>query len=259
VARARPDLAEARSKFVDMPPAELESFIDEAVAAVRKDHMPTPAKFLEGKKSDPGVTNVRNATLPRWRRWLGVESRCVVPFNSFAEPDNGTFGGRAPVWFAFGDTRPLTCFASIWTRWTAVRKGKEGETTNDIFAFLTINPNANIEAFHPKAMPVILRTPEEVDTWLTAPTAEALKLQRPLPDGSTLRIVSHGTKEDGGARAAVLPSGTCGACQLARRMRLMSASRRFGPRFMYCRNGVSVPSNDGCCLCWTTTFFVTSA
>jgi putative SOS response-associated peptidase YedK len=167
--------------------------------------MPTPAKFLEGKKSDSGVTNVRNATSPHWRRWLGVESRCIVPFNSFAEPDNGTFGGRAPVWFAFGDTRPLTCFAGIWTRWTSVRKVKEGESTNDIFAFLTINPNAEIEAFHPKAMPVILRTPEEVDTWMTAPTAEALKLQRPLPDGM-LRIVAHGTKEDGGA-SATAPAG----------------------------------------------------
>jgi putative SOS response-associated peptidase YedK len=30
--------------------------------------MPTPAKFLEGKKSDSGVTNVRNATSPHWRR-----------------------------------------------------------------------------------------------------------------------------------------------------------------------------------------------
>lgn len=164
--------------------------------------MPTPAKFLEGKKSDSGVTNLRNATSPHWRRWLGVESRCIVPFTSFAEPGNGTFGGRAPVWFAFGDTRPLTCFAGIWTRWTSVRKVKEGETTNDIFAFLTINPNAEIEAFHPKAMPMILRTPEEVATWMTAPTAEALKLQRPLPDG-LLRIVAHRTKEDDGASAAV--------------------------------------------------------
>jgi putative SOS response-associated peptidase YedK len=138
-------------------------------------------------KSDFGVTNVRDATSPHWRRWLGIESRCVVPFNSFAEPDNGTFGGRAPVWFAFGGTRPLTCFAGFWTRWTSGRKVKEGETTNDIFAFLTINPNADIEVFHPKAMPVILRAPEEVDTWLTAPTTEALKLQRRLPDG-TLRI-----------------------------------------------------------------------
>jgi putative SOS response-associated peptidase YedK len=149
--------------------------------------MPTPAKFREGTKSDPRVTNVRNATSPHWRCRLGVESRCVVPFNSFAEPVNGTFGGRAPVWFAFGDIRPLTCFAGIWSRWTSVRKVKEGETTNDIFVFLTINPNADIEVFHPNAMPVILRTPEEVETWLTAPAAEALKLQRPLPDG-TLRI-----------------------------------------------------------------------
>ena len=33
-------MTEARSKFADVPPAELESLIDEAVAAVRKDHTP---------------------------------------------------------------------------------------------------------------------------------------------------------------------------------------------------------------------------
>ncbi len=44
-------------------------------------------------------------------------------------------------------------------------------------------------------MPVILTTPDEVETWLTAPTDEALKLQRPLPDGS-LRIVARSVKED---------------------------------------------------------------
>jgi hypothetical protein len=33
-------MTEARSKFADMPPAELESLIDEAVAAVRKDKTP---------------------------------------------------------------------------------------------------------------------------------------------------------------------------------------------------------------------------
>ena len=41
---------------------------------------------------------------------------------------------------------------------------KEGETTNDIYGFLTINPNAEVGAIHPKAMPVILRTPEENST-----------------------------------------------------------------------------------------------
>jgi putative SOS response-associated peptidase YedK len=45
-------------------------------------------------------------------------------------------------------------------------------------------------------MPVILTTPEEIETWLTAPTPEALKLQRSLPDGS-LRIVARGEKKDG--------------------------------------------------------------
>jgi hypothetical protein len=33
-------MAEARSKFADMPPAELELLIDEAVAAARRDNTP---------------------------------------------------------------------------------------------------------------------------------------------------------------------------------------------------------------------------
>jgi putative SOS response-associated peptidase YedK len=45
-------------------------------------------------------------------------------------------------------------------------------------------------------MPVILTTPGEVETWMTAPTPEALKLQRALPDGA-LRIVARGEKQDG--------------------------------------------------------------
>jgi len=168
--------------------------------------MPTPPKFLEGKKTDPGVTNIRNPSSPHWRRWLTVESRCLVPFNSFAEPDNGTYGGRAPVWFAFDETRPTSCFAGLWTRWTSVRKVREGETTNNIFAFLTINPNAEVGTIHPNAMPVILHTQEEMDIWMTAPAAEALKLQRPLPDG-TLRIVAQGDKTDEPAPLSLLPAG----------------------------------------------------
>jgi putative SOS response-associated peptidase YedK len=44
-------------------------------------------------------------------------------------------------------------------------------------------------------MPVILTTADEVETWMTASPDEALKLQRPLLDGS-LRIVARGVKED---------------------------------------------------------------
>ncbi|HEY2614035.1 MAG TPA: SOS response-associated peptidase [Reyranella sp.] len=175
--------------------------------------LPTPSwVLLKGKPKgtdprsvrDSGTTNIRNTELSYWRRWFGVEHRCLVPFNSFAEPDNGTFGGKAPVWFAFDESRPLACFAGIWTpKWTSIRKVKEGETTADLFAFLTINPNAEVAAIHLKAMPVILRTPEEWDSWMTAPAAEALQLQRPLPDGA-LRIVAQGAKEDPGADAGLL-------------------------------------------------------
>jgi putative SOS response-associated peptidase YedK len=168
--------------------------------------MPTPPTHLIGKdgkprKTDAGVTNIRNVRSPHWRRWLGVGCRCLVPFTSFAEPDNGTFGSRAPVWFALDDTRPLACFAGIWTRWKSVRKVREGEVTADIFGFLTINPNAEVGAIHPKAMPVVLRTAEEMDTWMSAPVPEALKLQRPLPDGA-LRIVAHGSATDQAAAVA---------------------------------------------------------
>jgi putative SOS response-associated peptidase YedK len=36
--------------------------------------MPTPTKYLVGKKTDPGVTNIRNVNSAHWRRWLGVDS-----------------------------------------------------------------------------------------------------------------------------------------------------------------------------------------
>jgi putative SOS response-associated peptidase YedK len=158
--------------------------------------MPSPAFALKGRNSDPGVTNVRNAASPHWRRWLGVEGRCVVPFTSFSENEVLPNGARPPVWFALDDSRPLAVFAGIWTRWTSVRKVKEGETTNDLFAFLTTEPNAVVAQVHPKAMPVILTTREQIDVWMNAPLQDALSLQRPLPDDA-LRIVARGAKQDG--------------------------------------------------------------
>jgi putative SOS response-associated peptidase YedK len=149
-------------------------------------------KGLLRLEPDGGVTNIRNVTSKHWTRWLGPEHRCVVPFTSFSE-FNKAAGGN--VWFASDGSRPLAFFAGIWTNWTSVRKVKEGETTNDLFGFLTTDPNAEVGKVHPKAMPVILTAPREVEQWLTAAAEDALKLQRPLPDGS-LRTVAVGLPED---------------------------------------------------------------
>jgi putative SOS response-associated peptidase YedK len=158
--------------------------------------MPSPVFAIAGKKTDPGVTNVRNVKSGHWRRWLGVPNRCVVPFTSFSESDPQPDGSRPPAWFALSHERPLAFFAGIWVEdWTSTRKVKEGPVTTDLFAFLTCEPNAEVGAIHPKAMPVILTTPEEIETWLTADPLDALALQRPLPDGA-LTVVARGLRED---------------------------------------------------------------
>ena len=55
--------------------------------------MPTPPKFVKGS-ADSGVTNIRNVKSPHWRRWLGVENRCVVP--SLRSPNMAASAIRRP-------------------------------------------------------------------------------------------------------------------------------------------------------------------
>jgi putative SOS response-associated peptidase YedK len=149
-------------------------------------------KHLVRMEPDGGTTNIRNVHSKHWQRWLGVENRCLVPFTSFSE-FNKAAGGD--IWCALDESRPLAVFAGIWTRWTSVRKVKEGETTNDLFGFLTTEPNDVVAPIHGKAMPVILTKQEEIEIWMAAPAGEALKLQRPLPHGA-LEIVGRGVKKD---------------------------------------------------------------
>ena len=133
---------------------------------------------------DPGVTNVRNTASSHWRRWLGPANRCLVAVSSFAEPKLGD-----NQWFAPHDPDQQIYFAGIEVRGhTSVRKAKDGATTDDLYAFLTTTPNAEVGAVHPKAMPVILTTREDCEAWLDQPAEMALQMQRPLPDRA-LRLV----------------------------------------------------------------------
>lgn len=147
--------------------------------------------FAELLKMEPdsGTTNVRNTNSSHWKPWLIPEHRCLVPFTAFSEPGRDEAGKHTPIWFrlAGGDPEPIAFFAGIHVpRWQGVRKIKTGWETADLFAFLTTEPNAEVGAIHPKAMPVILTQPAEWAAWLGASWTEAAQLQRPLPDGALI-------------------------------------------------------------------------
>lgn len=158
------ELATARWGMPSSQQALLEATKKRAAKLEARDN-PVDFKQLLRMEPDSGTTNIRNGKSKHWTRWLGPDRRCVGPFNSFSE-FNKAEGGD--IWFGLDESRPLACFAGIWTNWTSVRKVKEGETTNDLYAFLTTEPNAEVGAIHPKAMPVILTTTEEVETWMSA-------------------------------------------------------------------------------------------
>lgn len=54
-------------------------------------------------------------------------------------------------------------------------------------SFLT-GASEPVKSVHPKAMPVILTRPDEIEIWVWAPWEEAQALQRPLKDGSLVNF-----------------------------------------------------------------------
>lgn len=154
-----------------------------------------------GVPGNRAVTNIRNTGSSYWRAWLQPQWRCLVPVTAFCEYAPGK--PAVPHWFALGEDRPLFAFAGLWWPWTGTRgtKADPVEDEHHLFAFLTCEPNAVVAPIHPKAMPVILTTPEECEAWMTAPIPDSLALQRPLADG-LLSVVARGEKQDPPVSAA---------------------------------------------------------
>jgi len=153
-------------------------------------------RYLE-IEPDKGTTNVRNTQNAagrmnaHWAPFLGPANRCLVPFNAFSEPDQDYQGTKKPIWFALSEDQPLAFFAGVHTQaWTGVRKAKAGSETIDLMAFLTTESAEPVKTYHSKAMPVILTTEEEMDLWMHGTWEQAKVLQRPLPDGTLMVLMS---------------------------------------------------------------------
>ena len=65
---------------------------------------------------------------------------------------------------------------------TSKRALKRPETTAPFAVATMAVSSAPLSSGRPKAMPVVL-SPRDAHAWLTAPPADALKLQRSVPDG----------------------------------------------------------------------------
>lgn len=198
------DLKEAAGPYIDLTNATSfdESFYPNTPAPVVRNNidgpelaichwgMPTPEIYQKGKV-DMGITNIRNTASQYWKRWLSVEHRCLVPATAFSEfnqtPDEET-GKKPLVWYSKADSDPLFFMAGIWTEWTGIRKKNTEASNHSLFAFLTCEPNDIVAPVHPKAMPVILTEPDELDMWMNAEWEIAKELQRPVSNGKISRI-----------------------------------------------------------------------
>jgi putative SOS response-associated peptidase YedK len=88
--------------------------------------------------------------------------------------------------------RPVRCFSGVWTRYRGPLK-KSGETVEqEVFAFMTTEPNE---------LTALVFDPADFETWLSGSTEAAFKLARSYA-ADQMRIVQSGSGREDLLKAA---------------------------------------------------------
>ena len=101
------------------------------------------------------VTNVRDDKILTSKFWRPSfeQRRCLVPASSYCEPK----GVKPAVRHCFAvngeEERPSFAFPGAWTRYRGPLK-KDGNVDQEVFAFMTTEPNALTQSINHERMPV---------------------------------------------------------------------------------------------------------
>jgi putative SOS response-associated peptidase YedK len=147
-------------------------------------------------RSDPAAVPGLSQSRRRLRaavRDLPRHRRCLVPASSYCEPK-----GEKPAtwhWFSInGDEgRPVFAFPGVWTRYKGPLKKNGDSVEQEVFAFMTTEPNELTASINHERMPVLLTDPADFETWLSGSTEEAFKLARSYA-ADQMRIVQSGSE-----------------------------------------------------------------
>ena len=114
--------------------------------------------LLQKDRAPRRVTNVRDdkiLTSPFWKPSF-EQRRCLVPASSYCEPK-----GEKPAtwhWFAMNgdEQRPIFAFPGVWTRYRGPIRKNGANVDQEVFAFMTTEPNELTVSVNHERMPVLL-------------------------------------------------------------------------------------------------------
>src|SRR6202521_3924170 len=151
--------------------------------------------LLQKDRAPWRVTNVRDDKILESKFWRPSfeQRRCLVPASSYCEPK-----GEKPAtwhWFSINgdDARPVFAFPGVWTRYKGPLKKNGDNVDQEVFAFMTTEPDELTVSINHERMPVLLSNPADFEAWLSGSTEEAFKLARSYA-ADQMRIVQSGSE-----------------------------------------------------------------